>query len=349
MYKTLRKLMFKLNPESAHNLAEFGLRFMDFTFPGAFSFFTKSCIFEDESLKQSLFGLDFYNPIGLSGGFDKNATMLRPLSAFGFSFLEYGTFTPYPQKGNDKPRLWRLQNEESLQNAMGFNNLGKQIIRQNVAKVYPSTIPIIANIGKNKDTKDPFSDYLELLKDFDSLCDMFLINISSPNTKNLRTLQNESFIKDLFTQAKEITKKPLLLKLAPDMQTDTAINLCKEGIKSGAAGIVLANTSIDYSLCPTPVKIGGLSGKIIQEKSGLFLKEIAKEIYGKAPIIASGGIDSARIAYERIKNGASLVQIFTSFIYQGPTICAKINKELTQYLQADGFSHIKEAIGVNLK
>lgn len=349
MYQSFRNLMFKLEPEKAHDTLELTLRSIDKTFPGLMSLFAKSCTYENDILRQDLFNLSFANPLGLSGGFDKNATMIRPLSTLGFGYLEYGTFTPLPQAGNEKPRLWRIKEHESLQNAMGFNNHGKEEVRNNISKVFPATLPIIANIGKNKDTKDPFADYLELLSDFKDLCDIFLINISSPNTKNLRDLQNEDFITELFTKAKDITTKPVLLKLAPDMDINTAISLCKVGVSSGAAGVVLANTSIDYSLCDTPAKVGGLSGKIIQEKSGLFLKEIAKELFKDTVIIASGGIDSAKIAYERIKNGASLIQLFTSFIYQGPAISANINKELVELLLADGFSSIKEAVGANVK
>lgn len=348
MYKAFKKLAFKLSPENAHECVEFMLRTLDGLCPGSLSFFAKSCIYEDEILSQDLFGLRFYNPLGLSGGFDKNATMLRPLAAFGFGFLEYGTFTPRPQSGNEKPRLWRLIEEESLQNAMGFNNQGKEAVRKRLEKLYPSVLPLIANIGKNKDTTDPLADYLELLEDFSNLCDMFLINISSPNTKNLRDLQNEEFISELFSKAKKLTNKPILLKLAPDMEVDNAIRLAKEAIKGGVAGIVLANTSTDYTLCDTPVKIGGLSGKVIAKKSGEFLKEIAKEIHKDTVLIASGGISDAKTAYERIKNGASLIQIYTAFIYEGPCVAANINKGLAEFLKADGFKNIKEAVGVNL-
>lgn len=350
-YENIKPLLYKLDPETAHGVVEFSMRGIDCIFPGAMSFFAKDCIYNDEILHQKIFNLNFYNPVGLAGGFDKNATMIRPLSALGFGFLEYGTFTPKAQKGNEKPRLFRLIEQESIQNAMGFNNKGKDYIAQKVKKVYPFNIPLIANIGKNKHTSndDAINDYLILIKDFKDLCDMFVINISSPNTKNLRDLQSENFINTLFAQAKELTAKPIILKIAPDMDIDSAISLCKSAIAAKADAIIMANTSIDYSLIDNMRNFGGISGKLITQKSATFFKEVAKEIYKDTILIACGGIDSAELAYERIKNGASLVQIYTALIFKGPMIVKEINKNLAELLKQDGFHHISQAIGVNFK
>ncbi len=308
-------------------------------------------IVDDESLRQNLLGLDFNNPVGLAGGFDKNATMIRPLSALGFGFLEVGTFTPKPQEGNEKPRLFRLVKQESIQNAMGFNNEGAEKIALRLAKTYPFVLPLGVNIGKNKITPNDkaLEDYFTLFRDFKDLCDYFIVNISSPNTKNLRELQNDDFLNTLLEEAKKITSKPILIKIAPDMKIDDALNLCENAIKKGADGFILANTSVDYSLLDNNRTFGGISGRLITEKSGIFFKEVAKILFGKTLLIASGGIDSADIAYERIKNGANLVQVYTALIFKGPSLVKNINQNLIELLRKDGFLHISEAVGVNLK
>ncbi|QDQ36039.1 quinone-dependent dihydroorotate dehydrogenase [Campylobacter jejuni] len=350
-YEMIKPLLFKLNPEHAHTLVECSLRALSASFPGALSFLAHKYIVDDESLRQKLLGLDFNNPVGLAGGFDKNATMIRPLSALGFGFLEVGTFTPKPQEGNEKPRLFRLVKQESIQNAMGFNNEGAEKIALRLAKTYPFVLPLGVNIGKNKITPNDkaLEDYFTLFRDFKDLCDYFIVNISSPNTKNLRELQNDDFLNTLLEEAKKITSKPILIKIAPDMKIDDALNLCENAIKKGADGFILANTSVDYSLLDNNRTFGGISGRLITEKSGIFFKEVAKILFGKTLLIASGGIDSADIAYERIKNGANLVQVYTALIFKGPSLVKNINQNLIELLRKDGFLHISEAVGVNLK
>lgn len=350
-YDFVKTLLFKLNPECAHTLSEYSLRMIDFVCPSVLGLFANNLVINDESLKQNLLGLDFNNPIGLAGGFDKNATMIRPLAALGFGFLEFGTFTPKPQKGNDKPRLFRLIEQESLQNAMGFNNEGASKIATRLSKTYPFVLPLGANIGKNKITTNEkaLEDYLTLLRDFKDLCDYFTINISSPNTKNLRELQNDEFLNALLEEALKITSKPILIKIAPDMKVKQALKLCENAIDKGAKGFIIANTSVDYSLLDNERTFGGISGKLITKKSGIFFKELAKVLFGKTLLISSGGIDSAELAYERIKNGANLIQIYTGFIYKGPSLIKNINQALVELLKKDGFSHISEAVGANLK
>lgn len=355
-YDYVKKLLFMLDPEHAHTLAESTLRAVNFLSPALLNFLAKNYIVDDENLKQELCGLEFYNPVGLAGGFDKNATMIRPLSAFGFGFLEFGTLTPNPQKGNEKPRLFRLKECESLQNAMGFNNEGKAKIAARLRKIYPFILPLGANIGKNKSTKneEAIGDYLSLFEAFENLSDYFVINISSPNTKNLRALQNEDFITKLLEEARKITQKPIFIKLAPDMKINEAFKICEVALKQGANGFILANTSVDYSLLDTARTFGGLSGQIIKAKSAKFFKDLASKIYeanlaDKCLLIASGGIADANDAYERIKNGANLVQIYTSFIYKGPSVVKDINEGLKALLQKDKFNHISEAVGINFK
>lgn len=350
-YDLLKDVLFKLNPEHAHHFAEYGLRTLNFLCPGLLNLFANEYIVDDESLRQELLGLHFNNPVGLAGGYDKNATMIRPLSALGFGFLEIGTFTPLAQKGNEKPRLFRLAEQESVQNAMGFNNDGKDKIALRLQKIYPFVLPLAANIGKNKLTPNnkAIEDYLILIKELQSLCDYFVINISSPNTKGLRDLQSKKFIADVMKEAKKITQKAILLKISPDMSVEQALKLCQEAMNEGISGFIIANTSTDYTLLDNNRTFGGISGKLIQEKSGIFFKELARELFGKTLLIASGGIDSAKIAYERIKNGANLVQVYTGLIFKGPALVKDINKGLIELLKQDGFLHISEAVGVNVR
>lgn len=349
-YDTLKKIFFLFDPETAHKIAEFGLRALYAT-PGGLEALAKFGVYKDEILTQNIWNLSFDNPVGIAGGFDKNATMIAPLAALGFGHIDFGTFTPRPQSGNEKPRLFRLVSEQSIQNAMGFNNEGADIIERRVRKIYPFKIPIAANIGKNKATpnEDALSDYEALGRKFNGLCDFFIINVSSPNTPNLRALQENSFISELIGAMKKITNRPLVLKLAPDMSAAQAIALCECAVQSGASGIIINNTSIDYSLSPNARDFGGLSGRLITEKSRELFAQVARELFGRTILISCGGIDSAQEAYERIKSGASLVQIFTAFIFKGPFVAKSINEGLAELLRADGFNNISEAVGVNLK
>lgn len=349
-YDTLKKIFFRFDPETAHKIAEFGLRALYAT-PGGLEALAKFGVYKDEILTQNIWNLNFDNPVGIAGGFDKNATMIAPLAALGFGHIDFGTFTPRPQSGNEKPRLFRLVSEQSIQNAMGFNNEGADIIEHRVRKIYPFKIPIAANIGKNKATpnEDALSDYEALGRKFNGLCDFFIINVSSPNTPNLRALQENNFISELIGAMKKITNRPLVLKLAPDMSADQAIALCECAVQSGASGIIINNTSVDYSLSPNARDFGGLSGRLITEKSRELFMQVARELFGRTILISCGGIDSAQEAYERIKSGASLVQIFTAFIFKGPFVAKSINEGLAELLRADGFNNINEAVGVNLK
>jgi len=277
--------------------------------------------------------------------------MIRAMQILGFGFSEIGTITPKPQKGNPKPRMFRHVEEESIQNAMGFNNDGLFKIQKRLKKRYPFTTPIGVNIGKNKLTpeSDAIDDYTTLIKALHNLGDYMIINISSPNTPGLRDLQNEEFITKLFQEAKKITTKPILLKIAPDMELTDAVNLTKMAVKCGADGIIATNTTIDYSLVKNPKSIGGLSGAVLKEKSFKIFEAIAKELYGKTILISVGGVDSAKEAYKRIKAGASLVQILSGLVFHGPNMIMNINKELTELIIADGYKNITQAIGADRK
>lgn len=341
--------MFQLQPESAHDIVEASLSRVGNYAPALLSPFAKRFFVVNERLNQSLLDTTFAHPVGLGAGFDKNATMLKGLMALGFGHIEFGTVTPKAQPGNPKPRLFRFPEQESIQNAMGFNNDGLESLKSRLKNHYPFAIPLGANIGKNKLTppENAIEDYRTLINGFNDLCDYLVINISSPNTPGLRDLQNESFIGELFSMAKEITKKPILLKIAPDMPHENAISLCQCALDNGASGIVATNTTIDYSLLKGAKDFGGISGKVLREKSAAFFRSIARNFYGKTTLISVGGIDNAEEAYARILEGASLVQVYSAFIFKGPSLNRDINEGILKLMDRDGFYHINEAIGAN--
>jgi dihydroorotate dehydrogenase len=349
-YETIKKIMFNFEPETAHKIAECGLDIIS-KCRTLNNYMVQKNFVSDPMLTQELFGKKFYNPIGLAAGFDKNASMINSMMAMGFGHTEIGTMTPKPQDGNAKPRLFRYPEYESIQNAMGFNNHGSYEVGENLKKVYPNILPIGASIGKNKITpeNEALNDYETLIKNFKDISDYMVVNISSPNTPNLRDLQNEEFIKSVFGMAKEITDTPILLKIAPDMAHETAITLCQTAIDSGADGIIATNTTQDYSLLPNPQDFGGLSGRVLSDKSYEIFKAIGKELHGKTTLISVGGISDADDIYRRIKAGATLVQIYSAFIFKGPSMCKNMNFRLIELLTNDGYNHISEAIGADYK
>ncbi|MDR1977083.1 MAG: quinone-dependent dihydroorotate dehydrogenase [Campylobacteraceae bacterium] len=347
-YENLKNILFKLDPEKAHTLAEFGMRLGNLM-PSLLNPVAAQCVVVDERLELELFGVRFPNPVGIAAGFDKNAHMFRALGALGFGHIEYGTVTPRPQNGNNKPRLFRHIEERSLQNAMGFNNDGSAKVAKRAGSLYPFVIPLGANIGKNKTTsqENAIKDYIELTKTFSPVCDYLAVNISSPNTPNLRDLQNESFIKELFSACVPLTNKPILLKIAPDMTPQNAIALCSAAVDSGAKGIIATNTTIDYSLVGEPKDFGGISGEVLRQKSFELFEAIAKEFFKTTTLISVGGISTPQEAYRRLKAGANLVQIYTSFIYEGPKIASNINAGILKLMDEEGFHNIKEVIGAS--
>ena len=349
-YESAKKLFFKLEPETAHLIAGVGLKAIA-ACPPLFNYMTKRNFVDNDTLKQELFGTTFHNPIGLAAGFDKDGDYIKAMPALGFGFTEIGTVTPKPQAGNPKPRLFRLIEDNSIQNAMGFNNKGSYYMLQKLKKVKFFNFPIGINIGKNKVTpeKEALGDYEHLFRAFKDYGTYIVINISSPNTPGLRDLQNEQFIKEVFRIGKSITNRPILLKIAPDMSAEDAINLANFAIEAGADGIIATNTTIDYSLTPHAKDFGGISGALLREKSFEIFEALAKELYGKTTLISVGGIDSAQEAYRRIKAGASLVQIYTSLIYKGPSLVGEINRQLIHLIKKDGYNSITEAIGADRK
>src|SRR3972149_10152452 len=347
-YQTLKEYLFKLDPEKTHKIAEYAIRTVKHV-PICFDFLKRKNFITNNRLKQNIFSMNFPNPVGRAAGFDKNGTMIEAMPTLGFGFVEVGTVTPKPQKGNLKPRLFRFPKEESLENSMGFNNDGMIAIQKRLRKLYPFTLPIGVNIGKSKTTpqEKAIDDYLDLIHGFKDICDYLVINISSPNTPGLRDLQNEAFIRTIFSTAQQITSKPILLKISPDLEASQAVDLSIIAVQNGASGIIATNTSIDYTVLTNAKKIGGISGRAIQDKSFYIFNEIAKELYGKTLLISVGGINSGAEAYKRIKAGASLVQVYTALIFHGPSLVRKMNEVILELLNKDGFDHISEAIGAN--
>ena len=348
-YQTLRDQLFRFSPETAHNLAETAMRVADRT-PYALSLMADRYVQVESALTQRVWDLDFYNPIGMAAGFDKNGTMIRPLTALGFGFIEVGTVTPQPQSGNDKPRLWRHIDHKSLQNAMGFNNAGVKALMKRVERLHPFAIPIGINVGKNKTTspENALEDYRRCVEAAKDHADYLVFNLSSPNTPGLRDLQSEAFIRALFEMATALTDRPVLVKIAPDMSADEAIALSKTAIDAGAKGIIATNTTNDYALIEGSEKSGGgLSGAVLTEKSRALFDALSAALYGQTVLISCGGITTPKEAYRRIRMGASLVQVYTHFIYEGPSLCGDWSASLLQLMQNDGFENISDAIGAD--
>ncbi len=356
IYNFFRPLIFKLPAETAHNLAINYLKFL----PKFNNLFCHTQ--EYSSLHQKIFDLDFKNPVGMSAGFDKNAEIILPLFNFGFGFVEAGTTTPLPQIGNDKPRIFRLIEDQAIINRLGFNNLGSEFFYNNISSLKKNPSQILGvNIGKNKETTDFISDYLQLLQKFYEIADYITINISSPNTKNLRDIQNQENL-DIFlfnlAEQKNILKKfyhkntPIFLKIAPDLDNSHLESIAELTIKNNIDAVIISNTTIDRNFnlkSPQHIESGGLRGEPIKQKSNKMLGEFYKLTKGKIKIIGVGGISNGDDAYERIKNGASLIQIYTAIVYQGFGVVEEIKKTLNRNLEKDGFKNISEAIGVNFK
>ncbi|WQW41788.1 quinone-dependent dihydroorotate dehydrogenase [Helicobacter pylori] len=350
LYSLVKKYLFSLDAEDAHEKVCKILRMLSSS-PFLCSLIDSQWGYQNPKLENEILGLHFPNPLGLAAGFDKNASMLRALTAFGFGYLEAGTLTNEAQVGNERPRLFRHIEEESLQNAMGFNNYGAVLGVRSFKRFAPYKTPIGVNLGKNKHTEQAHAleDYKAVLNKCLNIGDYYTFNLSSPNTPNLRDLQNKAFVHELFCMAKEMTHKPLFLKIAPDLETDSMLEIVNSAIGAGVHGIIATNTTIDKSLVFAPKEMGGLSGKCLTKKSREIFKELAKAFFNKSVLVSVGGISDSKEAYERIKMGASLLQIYSAFIYNGPNLCQNILKDLVKLLQKDGFLSVKEAIGADLR
>lgn len=342
MYKAIiRPLLFMLSPETVHHFVVVLIRFL-FAIPFVKALVSAIYTVRDEKLRKEVFGLTFENPVGLAAGFDKNATFYGQFAAFGFSFIEVGTATPVGQPGNQRPRSFRLPADKALINRMGFNNHGARSIAERLDKGRTNMI-VGGNIGKNTSTPNASAveDYADAFLALYDYVDYFVVNVSCPNISDLSHLQDRDLLAGILLRlssirAEMLQKKPILVKISPDLnweQIDDVLELVDE---FNMDGIVATNTTITRAGLSTSAEkvekigLGGLSGKPIRERSTEIIRYISEKTGGKLPIIGVGGILSADDALEKLRAGASLIQIYTGFIYEGPGLVKKINKALLQ-------------------
>lgn len=341
-YSFLRSLLFLLDPEIAHRITINYLKMVRSKKPESYNV-----------LRSNVFGLNFPNPVGIAAGFDKNAEVAENLINLGFGFSEVGTVTPNPQPGNPKPRIFRLKDDEAIINRLGFNSDGFDQVKTRLGKINDSIVGV--NIGANKDSKDFSEDYIRGIKFFSTLASYITINISSPNTPGLRKLELLENLDVLLDKINNLHKEdllikiPILLKISPDLEYDNLKYLCDQVLSSEIDGLIISNTTVARnSITSKLAQEGGLSGRPLFKSSTLQLRKVYKYTNGEIPLVGVGGIDSAEKAYEKIKNGASLVQLYTGLVYNGPKLIKNINKDLSILIEKDGYNNISEAIGVEV-
>jgi dihydroorotate dehydrogenase len=344
MYFLLKPILFQFDPEKVHYFVTRNLKRFN-RFPGGAALSRAIWDVNNPRLEREVFGLKFKNPVGLAAGFDKNAELMGEMTNIGFGFVEIGTVTPLPQPGNPQPRMFRLPADGALINRMGFNNLGVDVAAERIAifrknaKGVQKNLIIGGNIGKNKVTpnEEAVSDYIKCFDRLFDVVDYFVVNVSSPNTPGLRELQEKEPLMQLLNtlqkrNSKNGISRPILLKIAPDLtdsQLDDIVDIVQQ---TGIAGIIATNTTISRENLKTvdnlKSEMGGLSGKPLTKRSTEVISYIHKKSNGSFPIIGVGGIHSADDAIEKLNAGASLVQLYTGFIYEGPGLIGRINKKL---------------------
>jgi len=342
MYKSLlRPLLFRFDPEAIHNFSYTAIK-TGFKAPLSDKLSQKLFCLQDARLERKLFGLTFPNPVGLAAGFDKNALLVDEMARFGFGFLEIGTVTPRPQPGNDQPRLFRLPQDGALLNRMGFNNQGVEVAAARL-KRRTSNIIIGGNIGKNKNTpnEEALRDYEYCFDHLYDVVDYFVMNVSSPNTPDLRALQDKEPLRFLLQalqqrNASKIKAKPLLLKIAPDLNEEQLKDIVEIAVETKLDGIIATNTTISREGLKTTVASldkmgnGGISGKPLRQRATEVIRYLRRNLPESIRIIGVGGIMNAEDALEKLVAGADLVQLYTGFIYEGPTLIKQINKKILE-------------------
>lgn len=339
MYRVFRFFLFLFNPEAIHHIT-FKMIKIAGMIPGKLWTFRLLFKVKDARLERDVFGLKFDNPVGLAAGFDKDAKLFDELASFGFGFIEIGTVTPFPQKGNPKPRLFRLNDDSGLINRMGFNNQGIEVVVARLRR-RKTNIIIGGNIGKNKVTPNEkaVDDYELCFEKLFPYVDYFVVNVSSPNTPGLRDLQEKAPLTALLNRLQELnnekeSRKPILLKIAPDLINDQLDDIIEIIATTKIDGVVATNTTIDRSGLKTDtnkvnaIGKGGLSGKPVRVRSTEVIKYLADKSNKAFPIIGVGGIHSAEDALEKLDAGATLLQLYTGFIYEGPSLVKRINKAM---------------------
>jgi dihydroorotate dehydrogenase len=341
MYPLIKPILFQFDPEKVHYFVVRNLKRFN-RFPGGSALSRAVWGFNDTRLQKKVFGLIFKNPVGLAAGFDKNAEMIAEMANLGFGFVEVGTVTPLPQPGNDKPRMFRLPDDSALINRMGFNNDGVDVVAARI-KAYRESknvdhgLIIGGNIGKNKVTpnENAVDDYIKCFDRLHAVVDYFVVNVSSPNTPGLRALQEKEPLMNILNTLQQRNLKtaivrPILLKIAPDLtdeQLDDIVGIVQQ---TGIAGVIATNTTISRDGLTSAHKseTGGLSGKPLTRRSTQVVKYLADRSNGSFPIIGVGGIHSPQDALDKLNAGASLVQLYTGFIYEGPGLISRINKKI---------------------
>lgn len=346
-YRLIWPFIRLIDPERAHGLAVRALELGVMPAPH---------IPQDDVLQVRLWGMDFPNPVGLAAGFDKDARVHRQMLAQGFGFVEVGSITPRPQPGNPKPRLFRLESDRGVINRMGFNSEGHEAsVRRLQSRDHGNGI-VGVNLGKNKETQDGAADYEIGARNFGPLADFMVINVSSPNTPGLRALQGPQALRDLLSRTKtalnEATQTcrtpPLLLKIAPDLTDEDKADIAHVSQDVGIDGLIVTNTTIERPetlSSPYRTEGGGLSGRPLYEASTRVLSEMYAATGGKMVLVGVGGIEDGRGAYEKILAGASLVELYSAMVYQGPALASRVNRELAELLKADGFASVLHAVG----
>jgi dihydroorotate dehydrogenase len=345
MFSKLRSLIFKIDPETAHNLAIKSLK-LNLT-PNL-----RNENKDDPMFETKLFGKEIDNPIGMAAGFDKNAEVYNSLFKLGFGFVEVGTVTPLKQYGNPKPRVFRLVEDQALINRLGFNNLGSENVSNRIRSNLNKGLLGI-NIGPNKDSKDRLNDYLIGLKTFHDIADYITINISSPNTEYLRSFHDENKFDELMNLVQEEkiklkSKIPIVVKISPDISDEQIEVLSKILLDHKVSAIIVSNTTAENRDKLNNIlkhQKGGLSGKPLEEEANKLISKFYKLLKNKIEIIGVGGVDSGESAHRKFLAGASCVQLYTGMVFQGPNIVGKIKKELKEILIADGIKNFREIIG----
>ena len=343
MFSKIRPFIFKLDPELAHNLAIKALKT---------NLIVNDIKKNEKAFKTKLFGKEIPNPIGIAAGFDKNAEVYNPLYKLGFGFVEVGTITPKPQIGNPKPRVFRLEEDEALINRLGFNNIGSEESKKNIENNSPNGLLGI-NIGPNKDTENRVEDYLICFRKFHNLADYITINISSPNTENLRNFHKNEELDNLLKCINEEKKNlnsnvPIAVKVSPDIDEKSIDEISELFLKYNVQIVIVSNTTDrnrENISNINKLEKGGLSGKPLENISNELINKFFKLVGKKILIIGVGGVDSADGVFNKIVSGATLVQLYTGMVYKGPTIASKINKDLDEIVKREGFKNISEAIG----
>ena len=345
MYSKLRSIIFKLNPESAHDLAIKSLK-LNFL-PNIFENRDNEKLFETK-----LFGVTINNPIGVAAGFDKNAEVYNQLFRLGFGFVEVGTITPLKQYGNPKPRVFRLVEDEALINRLGFNNCGSEDASIRIKK-NPQNGLLGINIGPNMDTQNRLEDYLICLRKFHKIADYITINISSPNTENLRNFHDQSRLAELLLKIKDEKKSlnskiPITIKISPDIDEEDIKKISEVLLNHHIEAVIISNTSNNSRETLKDIQKhqkGGLSGKPIEDKSNILINKFYKNLKNKIKIIGVGGVDSGLSAYKKFLSGADLIQLYTGMVYKGPNIVNSIKNDLSELLLKDGVKNFTEIIG----